>query len=166
MRVAQSCPTLCDHMDYTVHGILQARMLEWVAFPFSEGIFPTPGSNPGLPHCRQILCQLTHQGSPGKKRKTNKVYTLVNGNVPTLLSSPNSNCSPHNRSKAKKQAVGARNSDFIQKASRWRDGGLVSQRTILPELEFRLLLHLKGRGCGRLTPASWCQNPSLLQLST
>ena len=36
-EVAQSCPTLCDPMDYTVHGILQARILEWVAFPFSRG---------------------------------------------------------------------------------------------------------------------------------
>ena len=35
--VAQSCPTLCDPMDYTVHGILQARILEWVTFPFSRG---------------------------------------------------------------------------------------------------------------------------------
>ena len=37
MQVAQSCPTLCDPMDYTVHGILQARILEWVAFPFYRG---------------------------------------------------------------------------------------------------------------------------------
>ena len=37
VKVAQSCPTLCDTMDYTVHGILQARILEWVAFPFSRG---------------------------------------------------------------------------------------------------------------------------------
>ena len=36
VKVAKSCPTLCDPMDYTVHGILQARMLEWVAFPFSR----------------------------------------------------------------------------------------------------------------------------------
>ena len=35
VQVAQLCPTLCDPMDYTVHGILQARILEWVAFPFS-----------------------------------------------------------------------------------------------------------------------------------
>ena len=34
---AQSSPTLCDPMDYTVHGIFQARVLEWVAFPFSRG---------------------------------------------------------------------------------------------------------------------------------
>ena len=37
VKVAQLCPTLCDTMDYTVHGILQARILEWVAFPFSRG---------------------------------------------------------------------------------------------------------------------------------
>ena len=37
VKVAQSCPTLCDPIDYTVHGVLQARILEWVAFPFSRG---------------------------------------------------------------------------------------------------------------------------------
>ena len=37
VKVAQSCPTLCDPMDYTVHGILQTRILEWVAFLFSRG---------------------------------------------------------------------------------------------------------------------------------
>ena len=37
VKVAQSCLTLCDSMDYIVHGILQARILEWVAVPFSRG---------------------------------------------------------------------------------------------------------------------------------
>ena len=37
LKVTQLCPTLSDPMDYTVHGILQARILEWVAFPFSRG---------------------------------------------------------------------------------------------------------------------------------
>ena len=37
MKVPQLCLTPCDPMDYTVHGILQARILEWVAFPFSRG---------------------------------------------------------------------------------------------------------------------------------
>ena len=37
VKVVQLCPTLCNPMDYTVHGILQARILEWVAFPFSRG---------------------------------------------------------------------------------------------------------------------------------
>ena len=34
---SQSCLTLGNPMDYTVHGILQARILEWAAFPFSRG---------------------------------------------------------------------------------------------------------------------------------
>ena len=39
VNIAQSCPTLCDPMDYVVHGILQARVLEWVAVPFSRRSF-------------------------------------------------------------------------------------------------------------------------------
>ena len=37
VKVAESCLTLCDSMAYTVHEILQARILEWVAFLFSKG---------------------------------------------------------------------------------------------------------------------------------
>ena len=37
VKVPQSCPALCDPTDYTVHGILQARILKWVTFPFSRG---------------------------------------------------------------------------------------------------------------------------------
>ena len=37
MKVAQLCLTLCEPIDSTVHGILQARILQWVAFPFSRG---------------------------------------------------------------------------------------------------------------------------------
>ena len=37
VKVTQLCLTLCDPMDYTVHVILQARIVEWVAFPFSRG---------------------------------------------------------------------------------------------------------------------------------
>ena len=36
VKVAQSCLTLCKPMECTVPGILQARILEWVAFPFSR----------------------------------------------------------------------------------------------------------------------------------
>ena len=54
--VTQSCPTLYDPMYYSslrssVHGILEVRVLEWVAVPFSRG---SSGSNLGLLHCRQI----------------------------------------------------------------------------------------------------------------
>ena len=59
-EVAQSCPTLCDPMDCSlpdssVHGIFQAILLEWIAISFCRGIFLTQGSNPGFPHCRQML---------------------------------------------------------------------------------------------------------------
>ena len=64
MKVAQSCLTLCDPMDYTVHGILQARILEWVSLCLLQGMFPNQGLNPGLLHCSQILHQLSHKGSP------------------------------------------------------------------------------------------------------
>ena len=37
VKVAQSCPTVFDPMDYRVRGILQARILKWVAIPFSKG---------------------------------------------------------------------------------------------------------------------------------
>ena len=59
-EVAQSCPTLGEPVDcsppgFSIPGILQARILEWVAISFSRGIFPTQGSNLGLPHSRQML---------------------------------------------------------------------------------------------------------------
>ena len=57
--VAQSCPTLCNPMDCSlpassVHGILQAKILEWVgvSIPFYRGVFLTEGSNP------HVLCLL------------------------------------------------------------------------------------------------------------
>ena len=53
-----------DSPGSSVQGLLQARILEWVAIPFSRGIFPTQGSNPGLPHCRQIPYHLSHWSRP------------------------------------------------------------------------------------------------------
>ena len=49
VKVTQSCPTLCDPMNYTVHEILQARILEWVAFPFSWGS-SQPRDRTRVPH--------------------------------------------------------------------------------------------------------------------
>ena len=63
VKDAHSCPILCNPMDYTVHGILQARILEWVAFPFSRGL-SNPGTKPGSPALQvDSYCQ-SHQGSP------------------------------------------------------------------------------------------------------
>ena len=54
--VTQSCLTLCNPMvaGFSVHGILQAVILEWVAIPFRGSSWPQ-GLNLGLPHCGQIL---------------------------------------------------------------------------------------------------------------
>ena len=64
LKVSQSCLTLCNPMDYTVHGILQVRILERVAFPVSRRSSQPRDWNPGLLHCRWILYQLSHKGSP------------------------------------------------------------------------------------------------------
>ena len=48
VKITQSCLTLCDPVDYMVHGILQARMLEWVAF-LSPADLPNPGIEPRSP---------------------------------------------------------------------------------------------------------------------
>ena len=66
VKVTQLCPTPWDSMDCSlsrssVHGILQARVQEWLPFP-SHSPFPTRGSNPGLLHWRRILYQLSHKG--------------------------------------------------------------------------------------------------------
>ena len=50
-KLLQSCPTLCDPMDCSllgssVHGILQARILEWIAMPSFRGSNPNPGIEP------------------------------------------------------------------------------------------------------------------------
>ena len=63
-KLLLSCLTLCDPMDLSppgssVNGILQARILEWVAIPFSRVL------KLGLLHCRQILNHLNHQGRLG-----------------------------------------------------------------------------------------------------
>ena len=60
VKVAQLCPTLCDPIDYTVHGILQARILEWAAIPFSRGS-SNPGIEPRSPALQAIVYCLSHQ---------------------------------------------------------------------------------------------------------
>ena len=77
MVVAQSCPTVCDPMGcslsgFSVHGILQARILEWAAIP-SPVDLPDPGIEPGSPAALQADSLLTEpSGKSG-------------GHVPTFL---------------------------------------------------------------------------------
>ena len=71
-KLLQSCLTLCDPMDYSplgssLHVILHAKILEWLAIPFSRGSSP-PGDQTHVPgvSCtgRQVLCHWRHQGTP------------------------------------------------------------------------------------------------------
>ena len=57
-------PINCSPPGSSVHGIFQARILEWVAIFSSRGFSPTQGWNSGFTLCRQILYHLSHQGAP------------------------------------------------------------------------------------------------------
>ena len=66
--VAQSCLTLCCPMDCSqpgssVHGDFPGKNTGMGCHALLQGIFPTQGSNPGLPQCRQILYSLSHLNS-------------------------------------------------------------------------------------------------------
>ena len=63
VKVIQLCLTLCDPMDYTVHGILKARILEWVAFPFSM-VFSNAGMQPRFPVLRVDSLPAEPHGKP------------------------------------------------------------------------------------------------------
>ena len=66
----QSCPTLCEPMDCShppgssVHGDSPGKNAGVGCHALFQGIFPTQGCSPGLPHCRRNLYHLSHQGSP------------------------------------------------------------------------------------------------------
>ena len=67
--VAELCPTLCNPMDCrlpgsSVHGDSPGKNTRVGCHTLLQGIFPTQGLNPRLPHCRWILYQLSHQGNP------------------------------------------------------------------------------------------------------
>ena len=63
VKIAQSCPALCNPMDCIVHGILQARILEWAAFPFPRVSFQ-PRDRTQVSCIADILYQLSHKRSP------------------------------------------------------------------------------------------------------
>ena len=78
MKVTQSCLTLCDSMDYTVHGILQARILEWVAFPFSRGSL-NPGIEPRSPALRVDSLPVEPQEKPKNTGVGRVAYPFSSG---------------------------------------------------------------------------------------
>ena len=63
VKITQLCSTICDPKDYTVYGILQARILELVAFPFSRDL-PNPKIDPRSPALRVDSLPAEPQGSP------------------------------------------------------------------------------------------------------
>ena len=63
VKVAQSCLTLCNPMDYTAHGILQARILERVAVPFSRGS-SQPRDEPSSPALQMDSLSSEPRGKP------------------------------------------------------------------------------------------------------
>ena len=64
VKVTQACATLCDPMDLYSPWNSPGQNTGEGSPSLLQGIFPTQGSNPGLLHCRRVLYQLSHQGSP------------------------------------------------------------------------------------------------------
>ena len=88
VKVAQSCPTLCNPMDHNSAWNSPGQNTGVVSLSLLQGIFPTQGSNPGLPHCRRTLYHMSHQGSPtafwGTQIACDKVHRARNeGVLPT-----------------------------------------------------------------------------------
>ena len=77
VKVAQSYSTLCDPMDYTVHGNFQARILEWEAFP-SPGYLPNPGIEPRPPALQADSLPAEPPGRPN-------VYSTVEMGLYSML---------------------------------------------------------------------------------
>ena len=71
--VSQSCPTLCDPMDYVCQAPLSMEFFRqeyWSGWPFSSpDDCPERGIKPGPRHCRQILYHVSHQGSPSRLKR-------------------------------------------------------------------------------------------------
>ena len=76
----------------SIHGIFQARVLEWVATSFSRGIFLSRGSNPGLPRCRRTLLPSEPLGKSLKcflvLRKWQCIFVLIWISLERLFSYP------------------------------------------------------------------------------
>ena len=63
VKVAQLCTTFCNPLGYTVHGILQARKMEWVVFPTPKGS-SNPGIEPRSPALQADSLPAETQGKP------------------------------------------------------------------------------------------------------
>ena len=89
-EVAQSCPTLWDPVDcslpgFSIHGIFQARVLEWVAISFSRGSSQPRDTNPGLLHCRQTLYPLSQENGLNKWTVLAILYVEIGASQVVLM---------------------------------------------------------------------------------
>ena len=92
-EVAQSCPTLCDPMGcilpgFSIHGIFQARILEWVAISFSRGSSQPRNRTLCFLHCRQTLYPLSHQGMRVKEESEKASLKLSVKKTKIMASGP------------------------------------------------------------------------------
>ena len=83
VKIVQSCPTLWDPVDYKVHGILQARILEWVAFPFSRRS-SQPRNRTQVSHIADGY-QLSHKGSSAQGKDSIKYLWSLSIIIETSL---------------------------------------------------------------------------------
>ena len=93
VKVAQLCLTLCDLMEYTAHAILQARILEWVDFPFARDL-PNSGTELRSP-ALQADSLLAEQPSP-RLFCSNLLDLWKESHDTTLLSQRKSSCFVNN----------------------------------------------------------------------
>ena len=91
VKAARSCPTLRPHGQSTEFSRPERYPLSLL-----QGIFPTQGWNPGLLHCRWILYQLSHKGSPTTTECSINVMRLNHPQPILPISGPWRNCLPRN----------------------------------------------------------------------
>ena len=153
MKVTQSCSTFCYPMDYIVHGILQARILEWVAFPFSRGssqpmdwtqVICIAGGFFFFFFCRWILYQLSHKGIPaiviGRKVAHEKLLPKYKSSARCIVRPNNSKMSEF---ETEMQGVGR---------------PCLKNPKLLKSSQLSPFLLKVGEGHGYLLHTSWCQS--------
>ena len=99
-EIAQSCPTVCNPMDCSlphssVHGIFPGKSTGVGCQILLQRIFPTQGSNPGLPHCRQTLYHLSHKGTPHAPTHTTDTPHMLPTPHPPTHHTPTHHTQPH-----------------------------------------------------------------------
>ena len=141
LKVTQSCQTLCDPMDKSWGSWNSPGQNTRVgSLSLLQGIFPTQGSNPSLPHCRQILYQLSHKWSPrilewvaypfpnGSSQPRNQT-ALQADSLPTelwgyIVTTWSINCNIHELSQNNKKKIGSGSENIIITIQKYKQSSL------------------------------------------